>query len=301
MNILDFFTSYYGALYKQKTPKIIHAQIVKLTRTIANWVLPFWLEKKRDVVLHPQSDIIVSLTSFPERINNVWMVVECMLRQTLTPLKIILWLSKEQFQSEDAIPKSLKERVNDIFEIRLVDGDFRSHKKYYYTALEYPNAPVFLIDDDIFYPSDILKRSYNTFIKNKKSVVCNYARKIPYDNDGSHRPYFMWENQYEGASGDAFFFGSGGGTLFVPTMLHKDITNIEKAFRLTPLADDIWLNTMVRLAGLNIIVQNNGKILPIFSKSQALSKVNLYTNKNDEQIVNVELEYGKLFNIQRKS
>ena len=32
-------------------------------------------------------------------------------------------------------------------------------------------------------------------------------------------------------------------------MLHPDVLDIESAMKLTPLADDVWLNAMVNLAG----------------------------------------------------
>ena len=219
-----------------------------------------------------------------------------MLRQSLLPDKIILWLSKEQFPDEKSLPDSLRRRINSIFEIRLVEGDIRSHKKYYYVAKEYPNHLVFLVDDDLFYPTDILERSFNSFQDNPNAVICNYGYKITYKENGSHNPYSQWVLAHEGANGTSIFFGSGGGTLFVPSMLYTDIINIGNAIKLAPLADDIWLNAMVRLAGVNVILLKNGLILPILSDSSALSTVNRDENKNDEQIRNVEREYGAIFN-----
>lgn len=82
-----------------------------------------------------------------------------MLNQTLQPREIILWLSKEQFPTTDSLPESLKSREDDVFKIRMVDGDIRSHKKYYYVVKEYTDDLIFLIDDDIYYPTDIIERS----------------------------------------------------------------------------------------------------------------------------------------------
>lgn len=298
MNILDLFTKYYGSLYKKKkwVPKKVHAQIIKITRFIANIIVPNYLNGKHNYSSRVSNKgIIVSMTSFPARINKVWIVVECMLRQSILPDKIILWLSKEQFPDEKSVPISLRRRINPTFEIRFVEGDIRSHKKYYYVAKEYPNHLVFLVDDDLFYPTDLLERSFKSFQSNPHTVICNYGYTITYNENGSHNPYAQWVLAHEGANGDSSFFGSGGGTLFVPSMLYKDITNIELAIKLTPLADDIWLNAMVRLAGVNIILLNNGLILPVLSDSSALSTVNRDGNKNDEQICNVESRYGDIF------
>ena len=75
-----------------------------------------------------------------------------MLHQTFLPKKIILWLSKEQFDKKD-LPDSLLSLENEVFEIRMVDGDIRSYKKSYYVLKEYPEDNVLLIDDDLFYPT----------------------------------------------------------------------------------------------------------------------------------------------------
>ena len=141
--------------------------------------------------------VIVSLTSFPKRIGNVWQVVVCLLQQTILPSKIFLWLSKDQFKTEDDIPIHLLSMQNDIFEIRLVDGDARSHKKYLYVCREYPDSLVFLVDDDIYYPTDILEKSLNVYKKYPHSIVCNYGAQIRFDSKGRHLPYSQWGKMYD--------------------------------------------------------------------------------------------------------
>src|SRR5690554_2625875 len=48
---------------------------------------------------------VVSLTSYPSRIEDVWISIECLLRQTFKPDKIILWLAQSEFP-EKKIPDS---------------------------------------------------------------------------------------------------------------------------------------------------------------------------------------------------
>ena len=90
----------------------------------------------------------------------------------MMPHKIILWLSKDQFPTQNTIPENLKQIENSIFHIRLVDGDIRSHKKYYYAIKEYPNNLIFLIDDDLYYPANIIERSYRQYEKTK-GIISN--------------------------------------------------------------------------------------------------------------------------------
>ena len=47
--------------------------------------------------------IIVSLTTFGKRINNVHLTIESIFRQTIRPEKIILWLAESEFTEETLI------------------------------------------------------------------------------------------------------------------------------------------------------------------------------------------------------
>lgn len=298
MNRLDFLTKSYALLHNYPgLPFWVLTPFRRIVRACANRWLPPYLAKASPSMGDKQSEVIISFTSFPARIYNVWQVVECMFRQTVQPAKILLWLSKEQFPTRESIPMSLRERENDIFEIRMVDGDIRSHKKYYYVAKEFPDSLVFLIDDDIYYRPDILERSLKAREKHPDAVICNYGSHIGYNEDGSLKPYNEWKTVDGFSDADDLFFGSGGGTLFCPSELHQDLTDIEKARRLTPIADDIWLNVMVRLAKRKIVMVENNLILPIFNKNNTtLSSQNLGMSENDRQLGNVMEVYGDVFN-----
>lgn len=110
--------------------------------------------------------------------------------------------------------------------------------------------------------------AYREYNKLNDTVVCNYGYRIRYNDDGTHTSYNKWNLIYKKAIGSDLFFGSGGGTLFQPSKLCPDISKLEKALELTPTADDIWLNAMVKMAGLNICILSNGTILEIRKRSK---------------------------------
>ena len=241
--------------------------------------------------------MVVSFTSFPARISNVWQVVECMLHQTYLPEKIILWLSMEQFPSEDFVPESLRCRRSDRFDIRFVEGDIRSHKKYYYVLKEFPESFIFLIDDDIYYPTDLIEKSWKAHLAYPNRVICNYGYQIRYDTNDELLPYKKWIRSYRMMTED-IFFGSGGGTLLSSSMLFKDVTNINLAQKLTPIADDIWLNAMANLAGIQKILLSNGMILPTNIKDNIkLASQNRDNDQNDVQLDAVIRYYKQELNI----
>ena len=151
MNFLDLLVKGYYKLHNYPhVPVRLLSPARYLVRCSADFFIPRWFHRHPAKISDRTCDVVVSFTSFPARINEVWQVVECMLRQTVRPMKVILWLSELQFQSKDQIPNKLRQYENELFEIRLVNGDIRSHKKYLYVCREFPNNNVLLIDDDVY-------------------------------------------------------------------------------------------------------------------------------------------------------
>lgn len=286
MNPLHFYIKAYSRLHNYSwVPFWALTPMRRLVRFGANRILPRYLSKPCKMEGPNENGVIVSLTSFPARINNVWQVVECMMRQTLKPFKIILWLSKEQFPNAEGIPETLRNREGEMFEVRLVDGDIRSHKKYYYVAREFPNSLIFLVDDDIYYPTTILERTVDAYNRHTEAVICNYGYHIGHFDDGSLKPYNSWKKEFRYSERNDLFFGSGGGTLICPALLHKELTNMEIATKLAPIADDIWLNAVVKLSGKRLILLDNGMILPVYnSNDDNLATVNKGQSQNDVQL-----------------
>ena len=295
MEIIDFFVKNYAGMHKSG---VLIRPLRYMTRSLSCKLISLYLrhsgykKAKRDI------PVIVSLTSFPERINYVWQIVECMLRQTYRPQKIILWLSKDEFPNEDTIPSSLSERISDKFEIRFVDQNIRSHKKYHYVSLAYPDCYAFLVDDDLFYSTDLLERTWKEHEKHPESVIVNYGYEMTYDDDERLLPYSKWRKCFKYSTSPNLFFGTGGGTLFKPSALYKDLTDIKLALELTPIADDIWLNAMVRLAKLNMVMLPNGLILPYKIKNKRLlATQNINEGRNDKQLDSVIQYYLRTISV----
>lgn len=293
MNLLDRIIYFYGKLHEYKgVPYWLLTPLRRGVRIVANCILPKYIA---NLPINNKSggEIVVSLTSFPARINNVWQVVKCLLNQTYKPKQIILWLSKEQFPNITTIPISLRKLEGEVFKIRMVDGDIRSHKKYYYVSKEYPDDYVLLVDDDIYYPSDLLEKTWLSHLENPNAVICNYGYHISYNSDGTFMNYDKWKQEYHSSNADDLFFGSGGGTLFRPCDMYKDLLNINLALKLTPTADDIWLNTMVRLSNQRIVLLDNRYLLPVKNKSNiTLYSHNVGMSQNDVQLSNIFRYYN---------
>jgi hypothetical protein len=139
---------------------------------------------------------IVSLTSFPARVDDIWIAIETILRQSFKPDAIILWLSEEQFEGIE-LPASLTDLERRGLTIRFVPGDIRSHKKYKYALEEFPNDYIITLDDDLYYDKDLLQNLVDLKKNYPKCVPTNRAHKLKFDND-IILPYNKWfHNSYD--------------------------------------------------------------------------------------------------------
>lgn len=295
MNKFDFYTKVYGCLHNYPgIPTSVFTPLRRIVRNTATKRLPKYFAK------HPANmnrtkkhDVIVSLTSFPARIGYVYMTIESLLRQSVLPEKIILWLSKKQFPMETMVPARLKCLQNEVFQIRYVDGDIRSHKKYYYSIREYPGKTIITTDDDIIYPANLVEGLLAFSDKYPACIVANIAKKLSYTN-GVLDGYKKWTWSKPHDFNNNVQIGAGG-VLYPPHCLYEDCLNLELSQKLAPTVDDLWLNTMARLKGTTVIKTNNKKLfLPIVIKgNQSLTSVNNGENRNDEQLNQIRVYYSQ--------
>lgn len=304
--MIDFFDKYY-CLIQNKNRIFTSLRFYSVSRFIirflANLLLPVYFiftRSQKQFSLIPNNTngntIIVSLTTFPSRINRLWLVIESILRQTQKPDRIILYLSRLQFPNEKLLPKSLLKLKGRGLEIKFVDNDYNSHKKYVYTLLDFPEDILITIDDDIFYRSTMIERLYNTSLLYSSTVIAQYCTQIIWDKNKELIQYSLWPQiKEEKDAGFDIFFGSGGGTLFPPNSLHPDTGNFELFSILCPTADDIWLNAMCRLNKTKIknILGRYG-FLPVLNWNDTnLSNINNGKNQNDIQIQRTRDYYKK--------
>lgn len=290
MNVLDFYIKLFTSLRDRRLNLFyIVPRLRGAIRRIALKHVPKYLSTPFEHIDRKEIGVIVSFTSFPARINNAWQVVECMKRQSCKPEKIILWLSKEQFPSKENIPLSLRQREDNLFEIRMVDDDIRSHKKYYYSFLEYRDKIIITIDDDVYYHTDTIKYLLKSYKLHPNCVIANNTKRITY-HDGKIRPYAQWESNVNYEEHKNLVQIGVGGVLYPINFYTPLLVNKELFLELAPLADDLWLNAIARLQGIPI-VQTDFKYLIINldnGDAPSLSAVNLGQSKNDLQLESIE-------------
>lgn len=295
MSLYRILVSFYSHLYSEiPFLNCLLGTLRWVTRHFSNALFPLLLGKKvlrRNIIGKRDRRIIVSLTSFPARIAILPLVIKGLFKQRVLPDKIILWLSLEQFPGK-RIPQELEGLRNEIFEVRFIDGDLRSHKKYFYAFNQFPDDYVILIDDDIYYDVHLVERLVAAAGSNNNAIICRHGSILNYGEDGKLRPFSDRTHIEKATIDQNFFFGSGGGTLFIPSQMYKDCLRDDLFKELTPIADDVWLNAMGRLAGLKTVKIWGGLLLPVYIKNnETLCSTNLEKSFNDVQIENVSKWY----------
>lgn len=295
MNAYQFYTKVYGYTKNYRgVPVWALTPFRRLIRNIATKRLPNSFLKKPANIDRPRNEnVVVSLTSFPARIGYVFLTIESLLRQTMLSGKIILWLSKDQFPTEDSVPDRLRFLQNEVFSIRYVEGDIRSHKKYYYSFLEYPEKTIITVDDDIIYPPKLVEELVGISKSFPKCIIANVARKLSY-HDGQLNNYRMWLPTRPYDKKDIVQIGIGG-VLYPPKCLFEDCLKLELSQKLAPSVDDLWLNAMARLQGTCVVkTPHNKSFLPIvINNNQTLTSVNNGQNRNDIQLNQIREYYAK--------
>lgn len=238
--------------------------------------------------------IIVSLTSYPERIGVVWIAIETLLRQSIKPDEIILWLAREQFPDENDLPRELLNQRERGLTIRFCD-DLKSHKKYFYVMQEYPNELIVLADDDLFYPFDTIATLIKLHEKNPEDICCITAQNIGKDWNTLpstwRNPYVFENNEHS----DEIQVFTGSGSLFPPGCLYEDAFNKEKVKELCLTADDLWLTFMLHIKGKRITSLNKWRSFPVEiygTSKDSLWHVNSEKGMNDLQWIKMT-EYYK--------
>lgn len=208
--------------------------------------------------------IIVSLTTFPGRIDTVDKTISTLLTQTLKPDEVILWLAESQFPNK-ILPEQLTNLQQYGLSIKWCE-DLRSYKKLIPALEEYPNDIIITVDDDLYYAEDTVETLYNSYIKHPESIQAHRCGKIILKKDkivdvSMRKLYF---EKFQGASYLYRQIGYGG-VLYPPHSLHPDVLDKKKYTTLVPTHDDIWFWVMA--------VLNNTKIRSVKGYDESVNYI----------------------------
>lgn len=195
-----------------------------------------------------EHNIVVSLTSFDKRIDDVFYTVESLFQQWVKADVVVLWLSTKNFPDR-RLPESLERQKERGLQIVFVEEDFGPYKKYCYAFDRFPDSLIITVDDDTLYPPDTIDLLYRAYLRAPDTIHCHRAHQMRLDSKGKLKSYDDWDSNRRWSETDKkaspLVFPTGvGGVLYFPGALHSDAFDSEKFMRLCPNADDIWLKAM---------------------------------------------------------
>lgn len=240
---------FYEAVRKlKKDNKPYWTLVYKINKALVNVLFPLIGRWKRDCGVDSESRIIVSLTSYPARINSDWLTIASLLQQTMKPNKVILWLVEEEFPGHK-IPNNLKRLEKRGLEIRFCKDALRPHKKYYYAMQEYPDYYVITADDDILYPEDHIEQLWKGHEKYPDTIICHWSHRIEFDGQEKFIPYDDWTDNGEEVPSFATLAVGCNGILYPPGSLPEETFDRNKIIEISLNNDDLWLKCMETLNG----------------------------------------------------
>lgn len=241
--------------------------------------------------------VIVSLTSYPARMNSIIYTLRSLMNQTLKPDKIILWLTESQYPRREAdIPLEILKLRKYGLTIEWYDRPIRSYTKLIPAFQQYPNAIIVTVDDDIQYRKDWLEGLYNAYLKNP-DIVHTYASHRVTITDTQIAPYNSWKDVKKESSSYANLIMGVGGVLYPPGILHPDVLREDLFMSCAPTVDDLWFWAMAvrNRVKIHVLYNRNSKTIPVPNVNNQFALYNENSiGKNDEYLKNIIKRYPEI-------
>ena len=190
-----------------------------------------------------EEKVLISLTTIPSRITQLKICLETLMRQTFKPDKILLWVDEEKFDKEEIVD-FLMDYIKRGLEIKFCK-DIKVHTKYYYAMRDYKDYIIITVDDDCYYPENLVKNLINEYKKDKNSVICYRAHKITLNEEGKINKYLDWIWCSPGMKEGRLLLPTGvGGVLYPINIFGEEVFNKELFLNLCSQQDDLWLKIM---------------------------------------------------------
>ncbi|MCL2305493.1 MAG: glycosyltransferase family 2 protein [Planctomycetaceae bacterium] len=247
--------------------------------------------------------VILSLTSFPPRIPRIQYTIYSLLKQTVKPDEILLWLAEEQFPNRNGdLPETLLKLVDHGLTIRYCK-DIKSYKKLIPALREYPHDIIVTLDDDVYYQSDMLELLLLSHEKNKNAVHGHCGHIILFDGNDQLASYLDWKKRVsfrEVTPSFGVLLTGVGGILYPPNVLYRDVLREDLFLKLSPTADDVWFWAMAVLNDTRLCIVENNTLHPKRNSSgkdrsptghRSLAAINCNEGGNDKQIRQVLEHY----------
>lgn len=232
--------------------------------------------------------VVVSLTSFPERIDKTYYAIKSLVKQSVRPRRIVLWLSERQFPDRKLPPK-FERLIPYGLEMRFTYDDLRSHKKYFYMLQEQSaDELVITFDDDLIYDNRAIERLVTTHREFPDSLVVNRGAFVNVVANGGIDRHGYWRlYRDEGVRTETFNVipSTGAGCLYPYGVMPTTTFDRTLLHEIAGDSDDIWIWYNALLSDTSIVktVKESRELCEIWgSQKKNLKQTNDAGNANDD-------------------
>jgi hypothetical protein len=231
------------------------------------------------------TELIVSLTTYGRRFYDVYLTVESIMRQTVKPNKIILWLAADEFSGTE-LPVVLQKQQKRGLEIKYCK-DVLSYKKLIPALKEHPAATIITIDDDNIYYFDLIEKLLSSYKANPGHIHCCNMHRMKLAGKNTLAKYNDWTRHYDGKDASLLNFPTGGGgVLYPPGCFDNEIFNEEVFMGICRHADDVWFKAMSLMK----------KVMSVKVPTHKKNGKDYYSNDNVQDTALALLNYRKKLN-----
>lgn len=227
-------------------------------------------------------ELVCVATTIPSRINVLHNSIESILRQTIRPHKIVIYLGKELFKSV-VLPDDLLKYQQYGVEFRYVE-DVRVHTKYYYAFQEFNNSLVMTFDDDIIYRPNLIEELLKKHKKYSDCVICSRAHKLTWNKSFELLSYNSWEWESISDVPTHQLVPTGvGGVLYVPRNFSDRLYEKKVFLEVSTNNDDLWLKWVELYSNIPVVTlkKNIWYFITENSQKEALNRSNVHKSQND--------------------
>ncbi len=218
-----------------------------------------------------EKEVIVCITSYPRRIQEVWRAIEQFSSQAV---RVNLVLCEQEFPN-GSLPWMLQKQINRGLEILWCDRNTKPYKKLIPALKKFPNAILITYDDDGVMPLNSVSELLRAHKKNPNCVVCGSVIKLTSNQTGTLNDWNELDFSYnvetvnrEHAPSTQLLIEGCSGVLYPPGILHEDVIKEEIFMEDFSTVDDVWFTGMCLKKGNKICrAQTSGRVKFIDSAS----------------------------------
>lgn len=244
--------------------------------------------KKLEKCPNSDDDFIVSMTSYGDRLKTCHLAIRSLLRQSVLPNRIQLYIGKES--RDISLSKQLLELQKYGLEIYRDVDDLKGHKKYFYCMNCNPRNRIITVDDDCIYDKNTIHDLIVWGNKFPDAVIARRTHRISVTN-GSIEPYNAWDFEWCDSNPvpRKLLIAIGvGGVLYPRHFATDDLLNENEIVQNALYCDDIWLKCYEIYKGIKVVSVPSKHPHPLQIKKtigQGLKVRNLGSNGNDVSII----------------